>query len=382
MFVPGCAPGAWSPAASSFPERGGVRTNPVWPPTAQLCFARADVSESDLPPLIAGRYPVNAPDTGRWLATLGLLGVLALASPRAAAQQAPADAGAATSRHAAPLSESLWGPARDAYDRATVLVSSGDAAGALAKYQEAYDASNDPRLLFDMAICERDLHAYARMQRLLLRYAREAGDALTPEQRADVDAALAAIHALVGTVKLAVSEPGADVSVDNESVGTTPLTAPFTVDTGTHSLRVKKPGFDTVAQTIDVPGGNEETVAITFVSLVPSARVVISTDRGATILLDRKAVALGRFDQRVPSGLHTVDVTQSGKRPYQSQFNLAEGDVRTLDVKLVDQPHALWPWIVGGAAVVAGAIVGGYFVFKHDDSGGLTGTLGTAQVPQ
>jgi PEGA domain len=327
---------------------------------------------------------VIAPDAGRGLAALGLLGVVALTSPRATAQQAPADAGAATSRHAAPLSESLWGPARDAYDRATALVGSGDAAGALAKYQEAYETSNDPRLLFDMAICERDLHAYARMQRLLLRFVREAGEALTPEQRADVDAALAEIHALVGTVKLAVSEPGADVSVDDELVGTTPLTAPFTVDTGTHSLRVKKPGFETVAQTIDVPGGNEETVSITFVSLVPSARVVVSTDRGATILLDRKAVALGRFDQRVPSGLHTVDVTQAGKRPYEAQFNLADGDVRTLDVKLVDQPHPLWPWIVGGAAVVvvAGAVVGGYFVFKRDDSGGLNGTLGAAQLPQ
>jgi hypothetical protein len=182
-------------------------------------------------------------------------------------------------------------------------------------------------------------------------------------------------------VKLAVSEPGADVSVDNESVGITPLAAPFTVDTGTHSLRVKKPGFDTVAQTIDVPGGNEETVAITFVSLVPSARVVVSADRGATILLDRRAVALGRFDQRVPSGLHTVDVTAPGKRPYEAQFNLADGDVRTLDVKLVDQPHPLWPWIVGGAAVVAGAVVGGYFVFRHDDSGALNGSLGNAQVP-
>ena len=84
----------------------------------------------------------------------------------------------------------------------------------------------------------------------------------------------------------------------------------------------------------------------------------------------------------MPSGLHTVDVTQAGKRPYEAQFNLADGDVRTLDVKLVDQPHPLWPWIVGGAAVVAAGVVGGYFVFKHDDSGGLPGTLGTAQVPQ
>jgi hypothetical protein len=281
------------------------------------------------------------------------------------------------------LSESLWGPAREAYQAATALVDAHDFAGALAKYKEAYDASNDPRLLFDMAVCERDLHAYAHMQGLLMRYLHEAGDTLSPEQRADIDAALAAIHALVGTVKLAVSEAGAEVTVDGESFGTTPLAEPFTVDAGEHALRVKKRGFDTVEETIEVPGGNEATVAITFVGLVPAAHLSVSTEPTATILVDRTAVARGRYEGRVPSGLHDVEVTAPGKQPYRARLVLADGDARSLDVALIDEPRrAVWPWVVGGVAVVAGAIVGGYFLFKpHDESGGLGGTLGTVVLP-
>jgi hypothetical protein len=39
-----------------------------------------------------------------------------------------------------------------------------------------------------------------------------------------------------------------------------------------------------------------------------------------------------------------------------------------------------WPWLAGGVAVVAGGVVGGYFLFKHDPQPGLTGSLGTVDV--
>jgi hypothetical protein len=183
-------------------------------------------------------------------------------------------------------------------------------------------------------------------------------------------------------VKLAVSEAGADVAVDGEYIGATPLAVPFTVDAGTHTLRVSKPGFNALEQSIDVPGGNEATVAITFVALVPAARLVVSTEPAAMIFVDQKAVARGRFDGRVPSGLHGIQVTESGKWPYQAQVALFDGDVKSLDVALTDSPHrAIWPWVVGGAAVVAGAIVGGYFLFKHDEQTGPTGSLGTVALP-
>ena len=166
-------------------------------------------------------------------------------------------------------------------------------------------------------------------------------------------------------------------------VGVTPLAAPLTVDAGSHVLRVKKPGFQTVEQPIDVAGGNEATVAITFVALVPASRLVVSTDAAALVSIDGKPVAQGRFDGRVPSGHHIVEVTEAEKRPYETQVDLTDGDVRTLQVALIDKPRsALWPWLVGGAAVVAGAVVGTYFLIKpHDEVQGPSGTLGTYTIP-
>ena len=46
-------------------------------------------------------------------------------------------------------------------------------------------------------------------------------------------------------------------------------------------------------------------------------------------------------------------------------------------------PRPLWPWIVGGAAVVAGAVVGGYFLFKPKAEPGQVPVdkLGTVVLP-
>ena len=112
----------------------------------------------------------------RPLARLTLLAVLALPSfstPAFAAPPAPQS----------PLSQALTGPARDAYTSAEILSRNNDFAGALSKYRQAYELSKDPRLLFNMALCERSLHAYARMQSLLVQYKREAATSIGADER-------------------------------------------------------------------------------------------------------------------------------------------------------------------------------------------------------
>src|SRR3974390_3211276 len=134
-----------------------------------------------------------------------LVGLSALGPGVAGAQ--PAGGGAPPGQ---PLVETLSGPAKDAYDSAVVLVNNGDCAHAIAKYRQAYDLSKDPRLLFDMALCDRDLRAYAEMRPLFPRYEKESGAELSGEDRADGDRALETIKSLIGAVHVTVSENGAE----------------------------------------------------------------------------------------------------------------------------------------------------------------------------
>jgi len=302
----------------------------------------------------------------RSLASVGLACSLALISADAWAQKSTAKSAQA------PLEQTLSGDAKVAYDSAQILSNNGDFAGALAKYQQAYDLSKDARLLFNMAICERSLHAWARMQSLLRQYEREAGSALSNADKAEVEGALAVIQNLVGTIELTVSEPGATVAIDGEQVGTAPLADPIALDLGKHTIIVSKSGFDTVTQTAVIEGGNETAITIALVAQRHIAQLRVTSDEHATLSVDDKVEGLGRFEGQLEPGTHHLLVTESGKVPYKADIDLRDGETRTVQVTLEDEKHGatIWPWIVSGAVVAAGAVVGGYFLFKTKDEPG------------
>jgi hypothetical protein len=305
------------------------------------------------------------------LLPIALSTAIVLGAPCTQAQSTPSHAAPPA---AAPLSDSLTGPARDAYNSARILINNGDFAGAYSKYAQAYSLSKDPRLLYDMAVCTRSMKAYARMQSLLVRYQHEGQATMSAEDRTDVTSALAAIHDLVGTVKLSVTEAGATVAVDGAGVGTTPLADPLAIDLGPHTLTVKKPGFVPVEQALTIEGGSETALAVTLEVETHVAQLVVSADDGAMVVIDDQAPAKGRFDGQLPAGTHDVRVSEPGKVAYRVQVELRDGETRTVQVTLENEKHGptVWPWIVGGATVVAGAVVGGYFLFKSSPASPAT----------
>ena len=304
----------------------------------------------------------------RTLARVGFASFLALVPVPAAAQPAHVP------QVQAPLAQSLTGSARDAYASAQILFNNGDFAGALTKYGQAYDLSKDPRLLFNMAVCARTLHAYARMQALLTQFRREAGATISPRDRDDVDAALAAIRNLVGSVRLTISEPDAAIAIDGEPVGQSPLSDPLVLDLGKHTVTVSKPGFASASRTVTIAGGSEAAVDVALVAHRPVAELAVAAEEGATIVIDGQVTALGRFDGPLPAGPHQVRVTEPGKLPYEAEADLRDGETRTMQVSLESEKHGrpVWPWIVGGAVVAAGAAVGGYFLFRSQPAAPAT----------
>jgi hypothetical protein len=305
----------------------------------------------------------------RTLACTGALAALVLLGSTARAQ-APAPSAPSQAAGAVPLADALQGAAKTAYDSAKLLAQNHDFTGALAEFGHAYALSKDPRLLFNMAICQKELHRYARMRALLEQYLRDGAQVATAESQSAAQDALAAIKPLVAALQIKVNEDGADVSVDGEAVGSTPLKANVPVDLGKHVVSVKKIGFDPFEQSLDMPGGTEATVNVTLKAQRHVGQLTVTADADATVVVDGKEVGKGRFDAALASGSHDVEVVETGKKTYDAKVELRDGETRSMQVSLEDEAHGgapLWPWIVGGAAVVAGAAVGGYFLFKPQD---------------
>jgi hypothetical protein len=262
---------------------------------------------------------------------------LAANPKKAAGKGAPAAAAPAPPPAPAgpkPLADSLSPDAKAAYDSGRLLYGDGDFAGARVKFQAAYDASQDPRLLWNMAACEKGMRHYAKVVELVRKYLASDSSVIGADDRKDAQELLSAIESFTVGLTIIVSESDAQVSIDGEAVGASPLPAAVTVDIGTRQVDVRKPGFVPFAQNLPVGGNKDASLNVKLVPEVHEGELTINAPRGATILIDGKRVGEGRFSGTLGSGGHTLRVEAPGMRPYQSEVMVQDREKRGVDVVL------------------------------------------------
>jgi hypothetical protein len=242
-----------------------------------------------------------------------------------------------------PLAESLTGDAKRDYQTGKLLAGDGDFAGAALKFQAAYGASHDPRLLWNVAYCEKQLRHYARVIALLKRYEAEGGTLLTVRDRKDAHELAAALAPFTTTVKITASEDGAEIFVDDERVGRSPLAEPLVVDIGTHRIRATKAGFLDAVATVPVGGGLDVPVELRLEKEIHQGTIVIHAPPGAAITLDDQPAGVGSAERVVESGGHQLRVQAAGMRPFQTEVVVRDKETRTLDVALERESDAELP---------------------------------------
>jgi hypothetical protein len=281
----------------------------------------------------------------------------------------------------AALGPSLTGAARADYESARSLYAERDFGASLIKFTAAYAASKDPRLLWNMASCEEKRRHYTKALALLRRFVDEGGALLTGADRADAARYIRAIEPLTSMARIDVSEPGAEVYVDDERVGTSPL-APLALDVGVHALRVRKADFHDVTERVTISGG-EIPIAVTLLPVVHEGRLAVRAPARAAIALDGAPIGVGSWSGAVRSGGHTLRVTEPGMTAYQSEVLVQDGQSREVSVTLTPEAgHGLlptWAWIAGGVVLAGGIGAGGYFLLKPASKtpSPPSGTIGT-----
>lgn len=236
-----------------------------------------------------------------------------------------------------PLGQSLPADARRDYEAGRLLFEDGDYATALLKYRAAYDATHDARLLWDVAVCQKNLRHYAKALATLARYAAEGGDLLTPQDRKDAADLTRALHPLTQAETIHVTEPGAEVAVDGETVGTSPLPAPVVLDIGTRRVRVSKEGYRAWDEDVPVGGSASTTVEVKLERA--AGHLEVRVPDGAVVAVDDHEVGPGpRVPMDLPAGVHALRVTAPRMRPLVTDVVVEDGKSRTLDLTL--EPEA------------------------------------------
>ena len=253
-------------------------------------------------------------------------------APTAKAPPANAAALPAPPPPARPLADTLPPDLRNEYAAGKILYEDHDYATALVKFQDIYDKAKEARLLWNIAACLKNLRHYARALDALRQYV-TTGEKLSPQELQDARDVIGAIEPFTTSVTFRVNEPDAELSLDDEVLGTTPVMHPVVVDIGTRHVRVKKEGFRAVDK--DVPIGGVKDTVVDLVVERSGGHLELTVPPDASVIVDDKPAGQGpivKLDLSV--GGHALRITAPKTHPYQGDVTIEDGQTRALAIKL------------------------------------------------
>jgi len=150
--------------------------------------------------------------------------------------------------------------AKKLFEEGKALVEQGLYEEAIEKLESSYELNPVPLVLYNIAVCFDRLHSYAAAVEYYNLYLIEEKK-VPEERRMKIAERLGEISRFLGKLKLTVSENGAEVYVDGDLAGQTPLKEMY-LETGGHDLGIKKEGFVEVKKHVTVI--SEETVELSI----------------------------------------------------------------------------------------------------------------------
>jgi tetratricopeptide (TPR) repeat protein len=292
------------------------------------------------------------------LASSCLLAAVVLSSAgvaRAGDDAAPAadSAAPATAPNEAAIRE-----ASDHYEAGLALYADGEFKRAAIEFDRAYELVPNYRALYNIGQVRIQLHDYARAYKALKAYLKEGGDKIDAERRKSVSDDLEMLTTRTATVAIECNEPGAEVAVDGEPAGTTPLPEPLLLDTGDHRITVRKDGFDTREQPITLASRDSQNLRIDIQKTPPTRGPVVvvapqqQSDRTPWIMATWSATAAFAVGAAITGGLgisaaNDLSHLRSTLGSTRDELDSAQSRAQTL-LRAAD--------ILGAAAIVTGGV--------------------------
>jgi len=158
--------------------------------------------------------------------------------------------------------------------------------------------------------------------------------------------AVAKLAPIATTMEVKSTPPGATVFIDNEKLGTAPLTTQ--VLPGERTLKLDLPGYKPLEITQLVPARGQVSVQRDLEKL--PARVIISaTPAGAEIYLDGKLAGKDKVDEGVQPGTHVIRITAPDYKPHQLSVEIKPDETYTLKKALQPTTFLGMPIAIGAA---------------------------------
>jgi hypothetical protein len=150
------------------------------------------------------------------------------------------------------------------FRRGVALYKDGDSAGALVEFKRAYEMAPNYHVLFNIGQTYYGLQRYADAMKALQAFLSMGGSDVSPAKRASVEFDIRQLDNHVAQVDVKVNVDGAQIFVDDEPVGTSPLSAPILVSIGRRKITATKERLASRDRFVDVGAGDHASVSLEF----------------------------------------------------------------------------------------------------------------------
>lgn len=252
--------------------------------------------------------------TVSWAASAVLGAVLlssfpALAQPSGAVAPSStlAEQGPAEQAEEAARSDEAKEEARAHFEKGLALMDQAAWAAAAAEFTVSRGLYSTRNATFHAANCLRKLQRYDEALELFETLLREFPK-LPQDQKASAQSAIDELRALVGTVELTGSKPGASIVIDGRDRGDYPPVNPIRVAAGMHMVRILKDGYAPFETRIEVAGGRTTPVVVKHVALTESGQLKVTEQSGKTVdvVVDGDVVGQTPWQGTLSVGDHMV----------------------------------------------------------------------------
>lgn len=237
-----------------------------------------------------------------------------------------------------PLREQLNAEAQKHWDTALALYQRSQWDGARTSFNAAYEASKNPRVLFNVAVCEKNLGRYARAIEIFKKELEEGKGQLAADEEAEIKTQISGLEQFVASLVIEVSEPGAEIYVDEAKVGVSPLPGPVSVQLGERRIRASKAGFGDARETIELKGGASGRVALKMAPITKTSLVTVNVvgPTNATVKIDGKEVGPAPYKGQVGVSAepHQFSAEAPGYVPATQSAVVRDGEQMTLTLQL------------------------------------------------
>lgn len=200
-----------------------------------------------------------------------------------------------------PVREQLSLEARGHWDAGIALASQKNWAAAKTSFSAAYDISHNPRVLYNVAVCEKNLGQYHKALASIEKEVAEGKGSLSAEEVSDAETFAKGLLTFVAKVTIDIDQKDADIYVNDDKIPNDKLPGPFNASSGPIKVRATKPGYAEASQTVEVAGTKTGNVVLRLQANERTTVVNINVvgPQRATVKIDNQEVGQTPYSGKV-----------------------------------------------------------------------------------